>query len=1144
MKNKFGFLREALLALSILGVYPLHANDRFVTETGPLNYKTTEQFFRDWNTSCAPLPGLEGRWAVINVGGKIENILSSGLSRRSELPLRHVIYNAGTKEGKVLFDVSGGGKEKAFCAYADFLFADAPTRPQECVNIALAAVSADGRNSYSAALYANGGKKSFEENYFRIDDINFNAGKKNPGVKTFLWKKTGIRLDPKKWYRLEFTMTRQSNAEDAPVILNFSLYALRNGEFGGERSDFLAGGETKMLSSLGRQVQFGMTESSTGGYKVFLANFGARSGRGTAGPQEQQQSVKKNSEPLTQSSRQALGKWRNFFLNRKNEYRKLPGSVSIARNGRPQMTVVVPPDAPFPVRYAASELKSALDTMTGGDFKIAEKMPETGGAIILGDCDAVRQKGIDVSKIARDGYCISASDNTIYIAGRDDAGSKSKVLLEFMTPEYSKRKGNNAKWGNPTWDFERGTLYGTYRFLEELGVRWFLPGDKGTIIPQTKDVTIPAFFALEEPTFALNEASPRIWTWPRLKKSPLADSEYQKVYSSLDWSTAKDMQWKLRMRCSTSYFPMNHHPPQMQFEERFGKTHPEYFALFGGKRSLSSEMGGGRTGALCYSNPEVRNVILQDMDAFFRGEHASVRGLRFTDTDSYGMSSNNGWPYGTNYGNAVSLLPHDLYHPCGCGQCSKLLSDRYGGQMSDLVWKFIKEIAEKNQKVHPDKLIFCLAYSSYSLRPFLIDRLPDNVVVGILPSFERLNQPYALCNPDLEKKYFDFTRGWSKMNQMPLAFWSHWLFRTFNPVAHCGVPMSLPHLLGRYAAQMSQYGRIHYMEMDSDNYMFEHLNRYFFYKMFSNPQQDVDRMLADYADKFYGPAGKLMLAVIIDIEKRSTAVAAKDAQPVEIWTSPDMFNAAVMKKYREDVNLALKMTENTPFHERTKLFSDFFLGFMEKGYAFFESTRFCEQERMKKLRAFNLNEKFVVTEKPLSFEFIPCFGYQDFQRSEAAVCLHDDCLQFILFARESKLNKLRSLCTQNTSAVWSDDCFEIMLVPPDSSSCYQIIVNSRGANFIKGVNTSLTPLAPPPEQLHVLVNASMALEEDTWKVELKIPLRQFPRQMLQGIWKFNVFRNRRIDKENAYQASGIYLKEYNFQKLSEYPMFVIRRKQE
>ena len=40
------------------------------------------------------------------------------------------------------------------------------------------------------------------------------------------------------------------------------------------------------------------------------------------------------------------------------------------------------------------------------------------------------------------------------------------------------------------WDFERGTLNGVYRFLEELGVRWFFPGRFGTVIPKKQNIEL------------------------------------------------------------------------------------------------------------------------------------------------------------------------------------------------------------------------------------------------------------------------------------------------------------------------------------------------------------------------------------------------------------------------------------------------------------------------------------------------------------------------------------------------------------------------------------------------------------------------------------------------------------------------------
>ena len=49
---------------------------------------------------------------------------------------------------------------------------------------------------------------------------------------------------------------------------------------------------------------------------------------------------------------------------------------------------------------------------------------------------------------------------------------------------------------------KEGTQYGVSELLEQLGVRWFMPGDLGTVIPQQRSVTIARQETIQTPSFA------------------------------------------------------------------------------------------------------------------------------------------------------------------------------------------------------------------------------------------------------------------------------------------------------------------------------------------------------------------------------------------------------------------------------------------------------------------------------------------------------------------------------------------------------------------------------------------------------------------------------------------------------------------
>ena len=362
----------------------------------------------------------------------------------------------------------------------------------------------------------------------------------------------------------------------------------------------------------------------------------------------------------------------------------------LARDGQPAAAIVVPKDSPVPVQFAAHELAAHLEQMTGAKFQVVETRPDQGNAIILGDGALSRAAGIDVSKLKRDGYAISVKSDTVYIAGRDEDNEKSKILLEYMAEELPQR----GFTGYPIhWDFQRATLYGTYRFLEELGVRWFFPGPEGTIIPKTRNLSVNCMDLKEEPCFEMRRGT-NPWCH-RSKPTQVILRFDREELDDLDWGGYECKLWLLRQREDSVHMGFGHRPHCHNWIDRFHESNPEYFALQkDGKRSFEVS----RTRALlCYTNEGVYQETLKDIEAFFTGKRPDTRGMRYNEP----YALNNGWSMGVSCGDTFSLLPNDGGQFCQCENCQKLYANKelfmhcpklagsvkIDGDLSDREWK-------------------------------------------------------------------------------------------------------------------------------------------------------------------------------------------------------------------------------------------------------------------------------------------------------------------------------------------------------------------------------------------------------------------------------------------------------------------------
>jgi hypothetical protein len=609
------------------------------------------------------------------------------------------------------------------------------------------------------------------------------------------------------------------------------------------------------------------------------------------------------------------------------EYEPLDRQIALAEGGVARAVIVAPEGAPHPVVFAAEELKSHLDAMTGARFPIVDTVPETGAAIILGDCPAAREAGIDVDAIARDGYVVRIRGERIFVLGPDDHTDKSAILFDLREPlpRSSGRYTLETHLGPEAWDFQRGTLYGAYRFLEELGCRWFLPGETGQVIPDAPDLAFDAVELREEPVFLLRTVGREAWQWYLLDSSRLEGLVDRREYEELDWDGHALRLWLLRMRGSSEWFAFNHRPPRMEIEERFGEGHPEYFALReNGKRDLPPQPG--RTGHLCYTEPGVLELTKSDIDAYYAGVPGeeiglSERRVRFS-------KHNNGWPPNAIYGRTVSLLPHDSFVACQCDDCAPYVHPEleYRAQHTELVWQFVEKIARWMETEHPGRLVTCLAYSSYSERPDHLTELPENVVVGLCPAV------YARTHNDVaEENYQDLmrmVREWSSVNDRSMLIWMHHLYR-HRAQRRRGVPMLLTSFSERLFRDLSEHSRLMFMQMDSDSVMLEHLNRYVFLRLLFNPNLEAEQIVADYAHNFYGPGGEHALAILRDAEERSMDVARDEPGPVQVWEN--YFTEDAVAGYREQADAMLAVTEGTRYADAAQIFSKWFVGAIERG---------------------------------------------------------------------------------------------------------------------------------------------------------------------------------------------------------------------
>jgi hypothetical protein len=505
--------------------------------------------------------------------------------------------------------------------------------------------------------------------------------------------------------------------------------------------------------------------------------------------------------------------------------------VALVLEGRATSAIVIAADAHPDEALAAQELQQHLGRISGATVEVLRAKPEEAAAsmgqqvgrkavpVILGSPalssdleQAIRARGSDPGSFA-----VKVDGKSVRIAG--------------LSPE--------------------GTLFGVYELLEQLGVRWFMPGDLGTVIPTAKTVTVRVQTTVQVPSFAGR------------------------------WHTggARDP-WQRRVRMGGPYFPSCH-------GIKIGKVsvadHPAYFALRNGERNGSQ---------LCLSNPEVLRLAIENVKEFFR---------KNPDQPWCGMGPNDGGGF------------------CECPNCQALDGgdwDPFSNELSvtdRYVW-FLNRVLEGIRDEFPDKKLCFYVYANYMRPP--VKAKPDS---RICPAFA----PISLCrvhgmgNPICPDKsyYRTVMEAWGKL--LPEVYERGYWFNLADP----GFPFSMVHRMRDEIPTAKKLG-IKGWRVETLAHWGSHTpSLYLAAKLMWDCNADVDALLKDFYERFFGPAGTPMGQYC---ELMDAALRDADHHTGSSWDMPWFYPASLRARADRLLTDAAQVAVGTVYGKRVHVFRDAF----------------------------------------------------------------------------------------------------------------------------------------------------------------------------------------------------------------------------
>lgn len=434
-----------------------------------------------------------------------------------------------------------------------------------------------------------------------------------------------------------------------------------------------------------------------------------------------------------------------------------PGVV-LVEDGKASCVLVLAEEAPDDEVLAALELQTHIEKMTGVKLDIARGRASEGrtpvriGLALNPDADAaIRQEGAEPAS-----FMLEATDTSICVAG--------------LAPE--------------------GTLFAAYELLEQLGCRWYLPGELGTVIPEVDTVVVPVGRKVCVPSFPHRHLQ----------------------------ALSQELPWYRRQKMGGLYFPGAHGIrllPKADVDKE-----PELFSLIDGERAKRQ---------MCLSNPDLLERAVAAALQYFEEN---------PDKEYFGMGPNDGAGF------------------CECDGCRDLdagewdpfaaetsMTDRY-------VW-FFNQVLKAVHRKHPGKKLCFYSYHSYKLTPKKWEVDPH-----IVPAFAPITlcRIHGMSNPVCPDRsfYAHLMKSWGEI--VPEIFERGYYFNLACP----GFPWSKVHAIRDETPKAHEYGVKGWRVECVPSWAPNGLTYYVAARLMWDVKTDVDALLADFYDEFFGPAAEPM----------------------------------------------------------------------------------------------------------------------------------------------------------------------------------------------------------------------------------------------------------------------------------------------
>ncbi|MBN1275241.1 DUF4838 domain-containing protein [Candidatus Woesearchaeota archaeon] len=583
------------------------------------------------------------------------------------------------------------------------------------------------------------------------------------------------------------------------------------------------------------------------------------------------------------------GFWQLFVIGEPT----LPsGTLYLVEDGVAQADIVISPSAPPSVSLAADYFQFYLEEMSGATLPISNNPdPAYDFHVYIGQSTYTDALGVTDEDCRDGGFRMVTGDDHLVLLGEDDEdklpgfeGVPGPATIAEWDAYVSDTWGGDYLWDNDFLHFydkqrnsnhdlretdKKGSLNAVFEFLQEQGIRWYHPGwheypNIGVVIPSKPTIGFQPRDEIVNPDFPMREFM-----------------LYSKSYSHLspyhyDGRADEELRWVLSLRSNAFYefLVASSGGPAHGIRAviiRQSETHPEYYAMdSSGQRQLP--------GVVPYPAPNLCYPYYTEENTLFE-ENVKYAKTMF---DLYDVP-------------IVSIMPND-----GLGVISNECADKATpergteGRYSDYVWEYVNNVAWEiyNDPEYQGKMVSNSAYTPYRLPPLSLSKeVAPNLAVFVGRSRRSFSdEETKASNDDLLGSWKDVLASNNHLTggkETNVLFTSDYYLNNRYGSSTQGVPMYAPHFISEDLKSLKGVSSGEFMEVGTtsfwppyniktdewdvewDAFAANALNIYVLSRLYWDADQDVDLLLEEYYDLFYGPADEEMRSFIEYSESHS-----------------------------------------------------------------------------------------------------------------------------------------------------------------------------------------------------------------------------------------------------------------------------------